>query len=103
MQIKKFSSPYRLQTNGLVERTNQSLIAILAKNAHQNQEKWDPYLDIICFNYNIKFQESLGCSPFELLFGRLPFLPYVDNHKNKQKEKAWKEAKECKKYKSKRC
>lgn len=73
---KKFSSPYRPKTNGLVERTNKTLISILAKNIYDDRKNWDKYFNIIRFNYNIRPQENLGCSPFELVYGRKPMLPY---------------------------
>lgn len=73
---KKFSSPYRPQTNGLVERTNKTLIDILAKNVYTEKTKWDDYIDLIRFNYNNWFQENLQASPFEIMFGRNQNLPY---------------------------
>ena len=73
---KKYSSPYRPQTNGLVERTNRTIIGILSKIAFFNLDNWDKFLPLARFNYNIRFIESIGCSPFELLFGRKPYLAY---------------------------
>jgi hypothetical protein len=76
---KKFSSPYRPQTNGLVERTNRTLIAIISKYVHEFQMEWDTCLEDIQFQYNIRPQESLGFSPFELLYGRKPNMPVMMN------------------------
>lgn len=87
---KKFSSPYRPQTNGLVERTNKTIIGILAKNAYNEKTKWDKYIDLIRFNYNIRFQENLQTSPFELMYGRFPNLPYslqIDTKKESVEER----------------
>ena len=74
---KKFSSPYRPQTNGLVERTNQTLIAIISKYVFKYECDWDDCLSTIRFQYNIRPQEGLGYSPFELLFGRKPNTPFL--------------------------
>lgn len=73
---KKYSSPYRPQTNGLIERTNRTILAILAKNAYMEKLNWDKFIDIIRFNYNIRYQDNINCSPYELLYGRKPQLPY---------------------------
>lgn len=56
---KKYKSPYRPQTNGLVERTNQTLLAILAKNVIDEKQNLDVYIQIIRFNYNIRHQKIL--------------------------------------------
>lgn len=82
---KKYSSPYRPQTNGLVERTNKTLIAILSKITYKMPERWDEMLKIVAFNYNIRYQESLKHSPFEILFGRKPKLPSVLKEPNLNK------------------
>ncbi|KAM0688234.1 hypothetical protein COBT_000506, partial [Conglomerata obtusa] len=37
---------------------------------------WDDYIKTIQFNYNIRIQENLKFSPFELIYGRKPNLPY---------------------------
>ena len=75
---KKYSSPYRPQTNGLVERTNRTLIAIISKYVEENGVEWDECLNTIRFHYNIRPQESLGFSPFELIFGRKPNTPIME-------------------------
>lgn len=82
---KKYSSPYRPQTNGLVERTNRTLLGILSKTVHKYPKRWDTYLRIIKFNYNIRYQESIKSSPFQLLYGRHPNLPNI-MLQNKQEE-----------------
>ena len=70
------SSPYHPQTNGLTERTNQSLIQKLAKGA-DSPTNWDTALNFSVFAYNISYQRKLMASPFELLYGRSPTLiPY---------------------------
>lgn len=80
---KKFSSPYRPQTNGLVERTNQTLIGIIAKYVHKEGCEWDDCLPVIRFQYNIRPQENIGYSPFELLYGRKPNTPFLLNNEKR--------------------
>ncbi|MGL5708461.1 MAG: reverse transcriptase domain-containing protein [Aeromonas sp.] len=55
---KKYSSPYRPQTNGLVERTNRTLIAIISKYMNEENVEWDECLEVIRFHYNIRPQEN---------------------------------------------
>lgn len=87
---KKYSSPYRPQTNGLIERTNKTIIGILSKNVYDEKRRWDDYIELIRFNYNIRHQDNIGCSPFELIFGRYPNLPYsleLDNRRETVEER----------------
>ena len=72
---KKNSSPYRPQTNGLVEKTNHTLILKLAKIVQSDWIRWDQYLSQAVFAVNISRNRITGHSPFELLYGRTPILP----------------------------
>jgi hypothetical protein len=74
---KKFSSQYRHQTNRLVERTNRTLVEIIAKYMMDFKVNWDECLQTIRFHYNIRPQENIGFSPFELIFGRKPNTPII--------------------------
>ena len=52
LQVKPIrTSPYHLQTDGLVERFNQTLKAMLRKTATEDGKDWDqliPYLLFAC-------------------------------------------------------
>lgn len=64
------TTPWHPQTNGLVERFNATLKQMLKKLAIEQPEKWDQYIPALLFAYREVPQESLGFSPFELLYGR---------------------------------
>ena len=64
------STPYHPQTNGLVERFNGTLKAMLKKLCAERPKDWDRYLESVLFAYREVKQESTGFSPFELLYGR---------------------------------
>jgi len=64
------STPYHPQTNGLVERFNGTLKAMLKKLCAERPKDWDQYLESVLFAYREVKQESTGFSPFELLYGR---------------------------------
>lgn len=63
------------QTDGLVERMNQTLKTALAPFAFKYPEHWDEFLPFVTFGINTSKQASTGFTPFELMFGRKPTLP----------------------------
>ena len=64
------TSPYHPQTDGLVERFNQTLKSMLRKCAREEGKDWDRMIPFLLFAYREVPQESTGFSPFELLYGR---------------------------------
>ena len=64
------TTPWHPQTNGLVERFNATLKQMLSRLATEQPELWDQYIPALLFAYREVPQESLGFSPFELLYGR---------------------------------
>ena len=64
------TTPYHPQTDGLVERFNQTLKSMLRKAALQEGKDWDRLIPYLLFAYREVPQESTGFSPFELLYGR---------------------------------
>ena len=66
------TSPYHPQTDGLVERFNQTLKAMLRKVLKGEKRDWDRMLPYVLFAYREVPQATVGFSPFELLYGRDP-------------------------------
>ena len=64
------TSPYHLQTDGLVERFNQTLKSMLRKAVANEGKNWDKLIPYLLFAYKEVPQASTGFSPFELLYGR---------------------------------
>ena len=64
------TSPYHPQTDGLVERFNQTLKAMLRKTVWKEGKDWDKWLPYLLFAYREVPQSSTGFSPFELVYGR---------------------------------
>ena len=64
------TSPYHPICNGLVERFNGVLKQMLKRMCNERPSDWDRYLNALLFAYREVPQESLGFSPFELLYGR---------------------------------
>ena len=58
------------QTDGLVERLNQTLKSMLRKAATKEGRDWDKMIPFLLFAYREVLQSSTGFSPFELLYGK---------------------------------
>ena len=56
--------------NGLCERMNATLKSMLRKMCVDQPKKWDTFIPALLFAYRETPQDSLGFSPFELLYGR---------------------------------
>ena len=69
------TSAYHPQTDGLVERFNRTLTAMLAKTVESSGRDWDRQLPFVLFAYCASQQQSTMESPFYLEYGRDPRLP----------------------------
>ena len=66
----RISSAYHPQTNGMVERFNQTLQRSLVKFVNDNQNDWDEKIDGVLFAYTTSQQKSTNHSSFELMYCR---------------------------------
>ena len=64
------SSAYHPQSQGCLERFHQTLKSAIRKFCFEHDLEWDEMLDFLLFAIRECPQDSLGYSPFELLFGR---------------------------------
>jgi len=64
------TSPYHPQTNGACERLNGTLKSMLRSLSDKFPDSWDQAIPWVLFAYREVPVETLGCSPFDLLFGR---------------------------------
>ncbi|XP_071510123.1 uncharacterized protein [Diadema antillarum] len=64
------TSPYHPAANGLVERFNGTLKQMLKRMCSERPVDWDRYVEPLLFAIRESPQDSLGFSPFELLYGR---------------------------------
>ncbi|KAJ8038322.1 hypothetical protein HOLleu_15710 [Holothuria leucospilota] len=66
-QIK--SSAYHPESQGALERFHQTLKNMLKTYCYDNERDWDEGIPFVMFAARESLQESLGFSPFELVFG----------------------------------
>lgn len=62
-----FTSAYHPQTDGLVERVNQTLKMAVHKVARDHPRQWEIYLDLVLFAIREMPQASTRYAPFELV------------------------------------
>ena len=69
------TTPWRPQSNGLVERMNRTLGAMLRQHVNENQENWDTLVELCTMAYRSSVHSVTGYTPNYLLFGRELPLP----------------------------
>ena len=69
------TSPYHAQTNGQVERMNQTIIHMIDKLEEDRKACWSEHLPELLLAYNATHSTVMGYSPYYLLFGRRPRIP----------------------------
>ena len=67
--------PYHAQTNGQVERMNQTIIHMIGKLEEDRKVCWSEHLPELLLAYNATRSAVTGYSPYYLLFGRRPRIP----------------------------
>jgi len=72
---KIFTTAYRPQANGLVERFNGTLAPMLTTYMDENESDWDEKVPYVVFAYNTAQHAATKYSPFELVQGRKARLP----------------------------
>ena len=69
------TSPYHAQTNGQVERMNQTIIRMIGKLEQDKKARWSEHLLEMLAAYNGTHSAVTGYSPYFLLFGRKARIP----------------------------
>ena len=69
------TSPYHAQTNGQVERMNQTIIRMISKLEQDKKASWSEHLPEMLAAYSGTRSAVTGYSPYFLLFGRKSRMP----------------------------
>lgn len=64
------TSPYHPQSQGTLERFHATLKSMVRAHCTERQTDWDKELPFALFAIRDSIQESLGYTPFELVYGR---------------------------------
>jgi hypothetical protein len=63
----RITSPYHPMTDGMVERTNRTLLNMLRTYVSENQTDWPDHLSLLLYSYRTAVHESIKVSPAEAL------------------------------------
>lgn len=69
------TTAYHPQTDGLVERQNQTLKTMIRTYVNRKQDDWDILLPYLSFAYNTSVHSATGATPYFLLYGKEATLP----------------------------
>ena len=67
--VKTKTTPYHPRSDGLVERFNRTLLAMLAMCVSQEHDNWDDLLPFMMLAYNTTVHTTTGFTPYRLVFG----------------------------------
>ena len=89
LQIDKTrTTAFHPQSNAVIERTNRTLLNMLAKTTAKNQQNWSQLVPYVMLAYRTSVHESTGYTPYFLLFGKEVTLP-IDLQFPPPKEACW--------------
>ena len=72
---KTFTSPYRPESDGQIERQNRTLQSMLRTFVNEARNDWDDHLPAVTCAYRATPHDSTGVSPFRMVFGHDIVLP----------------------------
>ncbi|GJW85655.1 reverse transcriptase domain-containing protein [Tanacetum coccineum] len=72
---------YHPQTSGQVEVSNRGLKRILERTIGENRASWSDKLDDALWAFQTAFKTPIGCTPYQLVYGKSCHLPVKLEHK----------------------
>ena len=75
LEIEKTRTTQQLESDGLMERLNKTLITMIRSLVDEEQKTWDTILPKVLLGYRSSVQSTTGYSPFYLMHGSEVMLP----------------------------
>ena len=72
---KTRTTPYRPQSDGMIERANCTIENMLSLFVDENQKNWDQMIPLLMLAYRSSIHETTGVSPHEMMIARPATLP----------------------------
>nr|GEV65998.1 reverse transcriptase domain-containing protein [Tanacetum cinerariifolium] len=77
----RLATGYHPQTSGQVEVSNYGLKRILERTVGENHASWSDKLDDALWTFRAAFKTPIGCTPYNLVYGKACHLPIELEHK----------------------
>ncbi|GJX06364.1 reverse transcriptase domain-containing protein [Tanacetum coccineum] len=77
----RLATAYHPQTSGQVEVSNRGLKRILERTVGENHASWSDKLDDALWAFRTAFKTPIGCTPYQLVYGKSCHLPVELEHK----------------------
>ncbi|GJV54611.1 reverse transcriptase domain-containing protein [Tanacetum coccineum] len=77
----RLSTAYHPQTSGQVEVTNRGLKRILERAVGENRASWSDKLDDALWAFRTAYKTPIGCTPYNIVYGKACHLPVELEHK----------------------
>ena len=73
--VKTRTAPYHPESDGMVERFNQTCLMMLSMFVNDRRDNWHELLPFVMHAYRTSVHESTGYSPYRLMMGEECSLP----------------------------
>nr|GEY35380.1 reverse transcriptase domain-containing protein [Tanacetum cinerariifolium] len=77
----RLATPYHPQTSSQVEVSNRGLKRILERAVGENRASWSDKLDDSLWTFRTAYKTPIGCTPYNLVYGKACHLPVELEHK----------------------
>nr|GEY13478.1 hypothetical protein [Tanacetum cinerariifolium] len=77
----RLSIAYHPQTSGQVEVSNRGLKRILKRTISENRASWSDKVDDALWAFHTAYKTPIGCTPYNLVYGKACHLPIELEHK----------------------